>query len=689
MAKGTDSPSARTASRSSRGPRKSPSATTSRRQPAESSQAALDQSSDQLPSARRRSSVEGEGTVTPNSDAPATGPRGSIVSFSPPAAQNNLSSSARPAVFPDTGQEHVTRDAAPDFDPFMNFTPTNFENIHYMSDILHVPTSQLFEPGLGESLQPVTLMEQYSPIPFDNTAGLLNLSPGLEAKSGRVSGLEYGVGSNLDSDDREHLSAPGLSVWKDLSNGKFIGAVSTGNIVSSSLRGPIQLNGTLTESDARDYLIGAVEHVDEAGAVDHDSVFTPALPSDEATRRFAKAYYRHVHPVYPIVVQQTLETEWASVRDQHATATSLSLVYLITAIGCLNDHSGVSSEVERITQSQAFHRQSWELLGYVLDRPYMRSVQVIILHVIYLSHLSKSGISWVLCGLAIRIAQSLGLHRRHTGDPSLTEAEQRVRSAVWWVCYTLDALLSASQGRLPAIPDELCETSIDLEALTSPGLSNVLIPRTFRWHVELSRIKNKLSCLFAGVVAKDMLAGCIGELDMALTTWRDNLPLEVRPEQEIVAAREHYPFIAMLHLQYFNTLCVLHWISADLARRDRLPLDSRLHPRVSASESVSVSAARSFIKVLNDLSEEFSEEKIPPVYTHTDHYMTAISIIFANIFKYPQKMSARADLEFLKACHYHFTQQVNPYRFNPRMRNLFHKIMSSAESLLQSQNSKY
>jgi hypothetical protein len=85
--------------------------------------------------------------------------------------------------------------------------------------------------------------------------------------------------------------------------------------------------------------------------------------------------------VYPIVEQQTLETEWAKVRDQCASAASLSLVYLVIAIGCLNDHNGVSSEVERLTQSQAFHRQSWKLLGYILDRPYMSSVQVIILHV--------------------------------------------------------------------------------------------------------------------------------------------------------------------------------------------------------------------------------------------------------------------------------------------------------------------
>jgi hypothetical protein len=59
--------------------------------------------------------------------------------------------------------------------------------------------------------------------------------------------------------------------------------------------------------------------------------------------------------------------------------------------------------------------------------------------VMYLIHFSKSGMAWVLCGLAIRIAQSVGLHRQVLPDMGLPEEDVRVRSQIWWVCYTLDA----------------------------------------------------------------------------------------------------------------------------------------------------------------------------------------------------------------------------------------------------------
>ncbi|TVY58573.1 hypothetical protein LCER1_G000209 [Lachnellula cervina] len=76
------------------------------------------------------------------------------------------------------------------------------------------------------------------------------------------------------------------------------------------------------------------------------------------------------------------------------------------------------------------------------------------------------------------------------------------------------------------------------------------------------------------------------------------------------------------------------------------------------------------------------DEPLVPICFHTDHYMAALSILFQNIIKYPQKHSARTDLEILRAGQYHFERHVHPSRFNPQLSSLFRKMQITAEDLL-------
>ena len=69
--------------------------------------------------------------------------------------------------------------------------------------------------------------------------------------------------------------------------------------------------------------------------------------------------------------------------------------------------------------------------------------------------------------------------------------------------------------------------------------------------------------------------------------------------------------------------------------------------------------------------------------------MAAISILFQNIFKYPHKHSARADLEVLRAGQYHFERHVHPLRFNDRLKSLFQKMQAVATGLVNTNSSLY
>lgn len=90
------------------------------------------------------------------------------------------------------------------------------------------------------------------------------------------------------------------------------------------------------------------------------------------------------------------------------------------------------------------------------------------------------------------------------------------------------------------------------------------------------------------------------ELDTALAIWRDSIPMEYRPGQEILAPREIYQSIAMLHLQHFNLLRAMYCTLLVSARQSGFALISHPNPRIRTTEAVCAASARSFVKVLNE-----------------------------------------------------------------------------------------
>lgn len=399
--------------------------------------------------------------------------------------------------------------------------------------------------------------------------------------------------------------------------------------------------------------------------------------------------------LYPILNGQNFQNNWSLLYDltppKHDPIL-YSRFFLIVAIGLLSQPPTLDSGFSVDELCQDLHQKSWRLLHEVLARPYASSVQVILLHVLYLVHFSKSGMAWVLCGLAIRIAQSIGLHREISPDMGLPEEEIRVRSQIWWVCYSLDASLSATQGRPPAVSNAFCDVKL-LPLLKNPNSpeDGVVRPAAeiYFWHVKLAQIENHFCTLFSSTQTAASRADKVGELDMALLKWRDEIPMEYRPDQEILADHEMYQAIAMLHLQYFNILRAIHWTSFSTSQQYGSALSSHSNPRIRASEAICVASARSFVKILNDMSHELGRERIIPICFHTDHYMAAISTLFQNIFKYPHKHSTRADLEVLRAGQYHFERHVHPLRFNDRLKSLFQKMQTVATDLVNENSSYY
>lgn len=259
----------------------------------------------------------------------------------------------------------------------------------------------------------------------------------------------------------------------------------------------------------------------------------------------------------------------------------------------------------------------------------------------------------------MRAAQAIGLHKRSVGlDLNEVEIEQRKR--VFWIVYMMDKDQSIRSGRPGTLADD--DWNTDLPAENPPdGYGIVEIPgkgkmnyfrQLCKFCIIIGKVYNKLYTVKASRQSDGELLDVIGELDQELEDWKDEIPLEFRPEHEIVAPDEATVLnVVMLHFSYYNTLATIHrmsihhgyWTSrlSDYAIKG---LNVRpLNARVYSSAAICVSAARAMINLL---------KYIPPqdhscVWLILYYPMTALITLFANILQNPQDPRARSDLKLV------------------------------------------
>ncbi|KAE9574734.1 hypothetical protein CGMCC3_g9270 [Colletotrichum fructicola] len=116
------------------------------------------------------------------------------------------------------------------------------------------------------------------------------------------------------------------------------------------------------------------------------------------------------------------------------------MFYLAISIGALSDRDATSKPCRDADElSSTCYQQAWSIMLDSFAAPCEASVQILLLHVVYQLYFGRCGISWVFCGLAVRIAQSLGLHQRNPPDVGFSERRRAIRTRLWFLTFGLDA----------------------------------------------------------------------------------------------------------------------------------------------------------------------------------------------------------------------------------------------------------
>ncbi|KAK9387692.1 fungal-specific transcription factor domain-containing protein [Lipomyces mesembrius] len=298
---------------------------------------------------------------------------------------------------------------------------------------------------------------------------------------------------------------------------------------------------------------------------------------------------------------------------------------------------------ETVEQSWGYFMNAMSYLNeLVCGASSITAVQTLLALGLYLDGSDSAEVAYMINANAGRIAQCIGLHSK-SSSYGLSEDEAHRRQRIFWICYIIDKDMSLRTGRPPFIYDQ------DVSTDTPTGI-NSIFSYMIRFSQIQSRTYTRLYSAAASRVSETELLDTIGELDKELLEWRDSMPLQYRPDHEIV---EQDPrllvHVVYMHFAYYNCLTAIHRMSIHHPtwRRPRrgavTPSSAPRNPRVFASAALCVQAARATIYLLKYFDNLQKSCGWLVVY----YTLSSLVTLFANCLQNPQQPSSRSDLALM------------------------------------------
>ncbi|KAF9078131.1 fungal-specific transcription factor domain-containing protein [Rhodocollybia butyracea] len=194
------------------------------------------------------------------------------------------------------------------------------------------------------------------------------------------------------------------------------------------------------------------------------------LPSSEKAIQLRNIYYRQAAWMYnPVSLDMFNHEVWSQFYDPNAGPPAddpllshrLSVMFMILAIGSLVDTSLPPYNVD----AEKYHQLAKAALfqDSFLDAPTINAVQALFLMTYYLflsdRHGSSTGTRWAIMGLAVRLSQTIGLHRDSGRWKGVEMDEAQRRRQLFWEVFTYDSWQCFTFARPPsfALPHIDCK----------------------------------------------------------------------------------------------------------------------------------------------------------------------------------------------------------------------------------------
>ncbi|KAK5550142.1 Gypsy retrotransposon integrase-like protein 1, partial [Exophiala xenobiotica] len=397
------------------------------------------------------------------------------------------------------------------------------------------------------------------------------------------------------------------------------------------------------------------------------------------TAFFAEDFGRFVCVVPPAEFKCKLSLHFEGRLGHAPDPAWYALRHTVYASGCRillsKDPTGTFSDAQ--AQSWKYFENAMAVhLELLYSRTDVHTVRALVAMTQYLEHSGDPSLSYIMCGNAARLAQSIGLHRRPDNSRSLhhdgnhqdaSDDEAVVKTWLFWAIYALDKFISQRLGRPSAIDDKTITCGIPLRRPENSMLDLGFCTQM----IKLGRIR---SCITQSIFdtpselydGSSSVVALIARLSEDLRRWRHDYIRSIveahtsstgcqAPAQPCVGRLQRLS----LELCYQSAIIHLHsafalpWLEEGFTNSERgvSSAASVAHQALRAISSHAVSkASRCIIETVCQLTFEGST----PRWMVFQCPMLGVINLFISILKNPRAYEVQGDLSLLDAAAQHF-----------------------------------
>ncbi len=187
------------------------------------------------------------------------------------------------------------------------------------------------------------------------------------------------------------------------------------------------------------------------------------VPRREIQRELFDVFFDRLGSHFPFLTRDRLDRLDSS--DPAATVDGPMLINSVCALGARFANSdavrGPDRDLSPALYGVPFADKAKAMLVPLLGYPSTRTVQSLILLSCHEFGLNNDGVFWSFVGMALRMAQDLGLHL-DIEHPHVDPRELAVDRLTWWGVVALDRMLSLGTGRPVTIKSHEITVSLSL-----------------------------------------------------------------------------------------------------------------------------------------------------------------------------------------------------------------------------------
>ncbi|CAO3653022.1 unnamed protein product [Cunninghamella echinulata] len=293
------------------------------------------------------------------------------------------------------------------------------------------------------------------------------------------------------------------------------------------------------------------------------------LPSPELSSKLVGAYFNYFYPFLPIFYKHQLSSTLEDASEP-ISPLLLNAIYAL-ASRVVDDVRVRSDPTKPETAGDVYFERAKFLLDSYYDKPKISTVQALLLLSSHQQGMRKSARAWLYSGMAFRMALDLGLNR-NCDHWQIPHDEKERRKRIFWCCFVVDRLASATFGRTSCFEESDCDVPFPAEEDDSPVYTSAVPNTDYAPPGPLLVLDHLVKvCDILGHVLKNIYyAKSLQQADMRyidhlvhtltgrLTHWYKSLPSSLCIDINNVENRRYPLSVYQLHMVYHTTVILLH-----------------------------------------------------------------------------------------------------------------------------------